>query len=90
MAKLQLTMLRNAAALLRPGGAVVYSVCSLMPEEGHEVVKRFFADNPQYQIDPHPPARAQIADLLRDDGTLLTRPDRSGLDGFFAARIVHR
>ena len=90
MAKLQLTMLRSAAALLRPGGAMVYSVCSLMPEEGHDVVARFLADNPQFEIDSHPPAPAQIADLIRNDGTLLTRPDRSGLDGFFAARITRR
>jgi 16S rRNA (cytosine967-C5)-methyltransferase len=90
MAKLQLTMLRNAAALLRPGGAMVYSVCSLMPEEGRDVVARFRADNPQFQIDAHPPARASISDLMPEDGTLLTRPDRGGLDGFFAARIVRR
>ena len=38
----------------------------------------------------HPPPHEQIADLLSDDGTLLTRPDRSGLDGFFAARILRR
>jgi 16S rRNA (cytosine967-C5)-methyltransferase len=90
MAALQLAMLRNAAALLRPGGAIVYSVCSLMPEEGAAVVADFLAENPQYQIDAHPPAHQQIADLLREDGTLLTRPDHSGLDGFFAARILRR
>jgi 16S rRNA (cytosine967-C5)-methyltransferase len=90
MARLQLAMLRNAAVLLRPGGALVYSVCSLMPEEGPSVVAQFLAENPQYQIDPHPPGREGLADLLRDDGTLLTRPDRSGLDGFFVARIARR
>ncbi len=90
MATLQLAMLRNAAALLRPGGAMVYSVCSLMPEEGQGVVAEFLAKNPAYEIDAHPPAHTQLADLFREDGTLLTRPDRSGLDGFFAARIVRR
>jgi 16S rRNA (cytosine967-C5)-methyltransferase len=90
MAVLQLAMLRNAAALLSPGGAVVYSVCSLMPEEGRGVVAQFLAESPRYQIDARPAAHKQIADLLREDGTLLTRPDRSGLDGFFAARIVRR
>lgn len=90
MALLQLRMLRNAAALLRPGGAMVYSVCSLMPEEGQGVGAQFLAENPQYEIDAHPTAHEQIADLLREDGTLLTRPDHSGLDGFFAARILRR
>ncbi len=90
MAVLQRAMLRNAAALLRPGGAMVYSVCSLMPEEGQGVVAEFLAKNPHYEIDAHPPAPAQLADLLRNDGTLLTRPDCSGLDGFFVARIARR
>jgi 16S rRNA (cytosine967-C5)-methyltransferase len=90
MAKLQLAMLHNAAALLRHGGAMVYSVCSLMPEEGEGVVAQFLAESPQYQIDARPPAHDEIADLLRDDGAMLTRPDRSGLDGFFAARIMRR
>lgn len=90
MAVLQLAMLRNAAMLLCPGGAIVYSVCSLMPEEGDAVVAQFLAENPQYEIDPHPPAHEHITDLLREDGTLLTRPDQSGLDGFFAARMVRR
>ncbi len=90
MAMLQLAMLRNAAALLRTGGALVYSVCSLMPEEGRSVVAGFLAENRQYEIEVNPPRREGLADLLRDDGTMLTRPDRSGLDGFFAARIVRR
>ncbi len=76
LATLQLAMLRNAAALLRHGGAIIYSVCSLMPEEGKDVVANFLTEHPQYDIDT--------------DGTLLTRPDRSALDGFFAARIVRR
>jgi len=76
LATLQLAMLRNAAALVRRGGAIVYSVCSLMPDEGTDVVAKFLAEHPQYGID--------------NDGTLLTRPDRDGLDGFFAARIVRR
>ena len=90
MAVLQLAMLRNSAALLRPGGAMVYSVCSLMPEEGPGIVAQFLAENPQYEIDTHLSAHKQIADLLREDGTMLTRPDHFGLDGFFAARIVRR
>ena len=76
LATLQLAMLRNAASLVRPRGAIVYSVCSLMPEEGKDVVAKFLADNQQYEIDT--------------DGTLQTRPDRDGLDGFFAVRIVRR
>jgi len=90
MAALQLAMLTNAAALLRPGGAIVYSVCSLMREEGPDVVAQFIASHPDYAIDPRPPLYDKLHDLIGDDGTMLTRPDRGGLDGFFAARVVRR
>ncbi|HVN29708.1 MAG TPA: 16S rRNA (cytosine(967)-C(5))-methyltransferase RsmB [Candidatus Binataceae bacterium] len=88
MATLQLSMLRKAAALLRPGGAMVYSVCSLMHEEGAGVTRQFVAENPQYRIDSRPSAREELGDFIRDDGTMLMRPDRGGLDGFFAARVI--
>ena len=90
MAALQLAMLRNAAALLRPGGAMVYSVCSLMREEGAGVIDEFLASESRYQIDTRPPNFDQLADLIREDGAILTRPDLGGLDGFFAARILMR
>jgi len=88
MAQLQSAMLANAAALVRPGGALVYSVCSLAPEEGEGVVRRFLETNRDFRIDPHFPGREVIEDLLDDRGQMRTRPDRGGLDGFFAARLV--
>jgi 16S rRNA (cytosine967-C5)-methyltransferase len=90
MAPLQLAMLRNAAALLRPGGALVYSVCSLMREEGAGMIDEFLASDSRYQIDTHPPNCDQLAGIIREDGTMQTRPDLGGLDGFFAARILMR
>ncbi len=93
LAAVQLAMLRNAAALVRPGGAIVYSVCSFAPEEGEAVVRRFIAQRPNFAIDrawldpDANPVACVFAGLIDTDGCMRTRPDRDGLDGFFAARL---
>jgi 16S rRNA (cytosine967-C5)-methyltransferase len=90
MAVLQSAMLAGAAALVRPGGAIVYSVCSLMREEGPDVIADFLGQHREFTLDAHPPGSQQLGDLTRGDGTMLTRPDAGGLDGFFAARMIRR
>jgi len=90
MAVLQARMLDHAAALVRPRGAIVYSVCSLAPDEGSEVVTGFLARHPEFALDSAPALRERFGDLIDRDGCLRTRPDRGGLDGFFAARMIRR
>lgn len=88
MAALQRRMLENAAALVRPGGAIVYAVCSLAPDEGSGVVGDFLAAHPEFAREP--PPCPELAPWLGDDGALATSPERGGLDGFFAARMRRR
>lgn len=90
IAVLQSAMLANVAALVRRGGAIVYSACSLCPEEGPEVVANFLASHPEFAVDMRPPAYEQLRDLIRADGSILMRPDRGGYDGFFASRMIRR
>ncbi len=91
MSQLQARMLANAAALVRPGGALVYSVCSIAPEEGERVVGEFLLNRTEFSLAPPPPEiAAALTDLIDADGFMRTRPDRGSLDGFFAARIVRR
>jgi 16S rRNA (cytosine967-C5)-methyltransferase len=77
----QRRMLRTATSLVRPGGVLVYSVCSLEPEEGPDAVRDLLAADPSLEPLPAPPWAAPFA-----DGPFLTRlPERDGGDGFFAA-----
>jgi 16S rRNA (cytosine967-C5)-methyltransferase len=90
MAALQSRMLEHAAALVGRGGAIVYSVCSIAPEEGDGVVDRFLATHGDFAIDRSIAAGAVLKDVVDARGFMRTRPDIGGLDGFFAARMIRR
>lgn len=96
LADLQLRMLTHAVTLLKPGGSIVFSNCSLDPSEGEEMLQIFLAATPQVTLDPIRPGEFSFCDdFLTEDGTLRTTPaglkmetpELSGLDGFFAARL---
>ncbi len=88
MAALQSAMLKNAASIVRRGGVLVYAVCSFAPEEGSGVVTEFLGSHPEFALDRNPPVMPLLPAAFDRDGMMLTRPDRDGLDGFFAARLV--
>ena len=85
MAALQKSILRAAAKVVRVGGLLVYSTCSLEPEENDEQVERFLAANPSWKLEP-PPAGA-VPEEVMDDDRLRVLPQRHGTDGAFAARL---
>jgi 16S rRNA (cytosine967-C5)-methyltransferase len=86
------TLLRAAAALLRPGGRLVYAVCSLQPEEGAPRIAAAIARG-GLRHDPFAPGElADLPEARTPDGFLRTHPglwpDLGGMDGFFAARLI--
>ena len=86
-ARMQTRMLRQAAGLVAPGGRLVYATCSSEPEENEEVVDNWLRSDPRFR---RAHRAALIADgvpaaLLDGKGQLQTRPDRHGLEAFFAA-----
>ena len=85
MSALQKTIIRAAEKVVRPGGLLIYSTCSLEPEENDEQIDSFLADNPSWALEP-PPEGSVAPDLL-DDGRLRILPQRHGTDGAFAARL---
>jgi 16S rRNA (cytosine967-C5)-methyltransferase len=81
----QLELLTAGARRVRPGGVLVYSVCSFEPEETTAVVERFLAAEPGFRIEP---AGAWLpADVVDERGFLCVLPHRHGCDGAFAARF---
>ena len=75
---------------VKPGGLLVYSVCTLTPEECDEQVDRFVSSHRDFRLE-RPPAgwalAAAEADCLDEQGRLRTLPHRTGTDGFFAVRL---
>ncbi|MGE5177448.1 MAG: 16S rRNA (cytosine(967)-C(5))-methyltransferase RsmB [Hyphomicrobiales bacterium] len=88
MVALQAPILDAAAGLVRPGGTLVYSVCSLEPEETDEIVQSFLSRHGGFALDD---ARPFLPEAFRgEDGRLRALPHRQGTDGVFAARLVRR
>jgi 16S rRNA (cytosine967-C5)-methyltransferase len=92
MTEIQDKLLGAALAMLRPGGRLIYAVCSLQPEEG---APRIAAAVAQWGVMHDPFTREELAALpeaLTPDGFLRTHPglwpDLGGMDGFFAARLI--
>ena len=90
MAAFQAELLLHVADWVRPGGSLVYAVCSLEPEEGEVQIDAFLAERPDYRIEP----AVQVVDGVAPDkkGRLRILPgmieDKGGLDGFFAVHLV--
>ncbi|NIM01611.1 MAG: 16S rRNA (cytosine(967)-C(5))-methyltransferase RsmB [Acidobacteria bacterium] len=79
-------LLERAAGLLAEGGRLVYSVCSMEPEEGERVIASFLDRNPVFSaVDPSGELPEPARRFVGADGYLRTDPGRDGLDGFFAA-----
>jgi len=85
MSAVQREILASAAQLVRAGGLLVYSTCSLEPEENDEQVSRFLATHPGW-VEEAPPAGSVPVETL-DGARLRVLPQRDGTDGAFAARL---
>jgi 16S rRNA (cytosine967-C5)-methyltransferase len=72
MRKQQLEITRSAAGLLKPGGTLVYSTCSLEPEENEQAVQQFLGEFPNWR-------------LLEQK---YIRPFEDHFDGAFAAKLL--
>jgi 16S rRNA (cytosine967-C5)-methyltransferase len=95
LTKLQTRLLDNAAALLKPGGLLVYSTCSLEPEEGEQQIAALLGRRGDLERVPVNAEEAGDSRAVTENGELRTLPfyfrhedpRLSGCDGFFASRL---
>lgn len=94
MAALQEQLLDRAAGWVRPGGTLVYSTCSLEPEEGEAQLARFLDAHRDFALRPVRADELPAGIAPRPDGTVRLLPgmlaEQGGLDGFFIARFERR
>ena len=83
----QQRILAAAAALVKPGGRLVYATCSLLREESEAVVDAFRASHAEFAVAPAGEilARRHVALEQAADGSLRLLPHKHGTDGFYAA-----
>jgi 16S rRNA (cytosine967-C5)-methyltransferase len=90
LAALQRELLDGVAPLVRPGGLLVYAVCTLTHDENEAVVDWFRRAHPRFTLEDAARDGGAPAPLVTPAGCLRTLPHRDGLDGFFAARLRAR
>lgn len=79
---IQQAILENACRYVRPGGTLVYSTCTVFPEENEENVGRFLANHPEFTLAPF-----SVGALSVPQGYLTLLPDTHPTDGFFIAKL---
>ena len=90
LAQKQLSILRAAARLVKPGGRLVYATCSVLRAENEEVVERFAAAHPDFDSLSCGELLAAQRIPVEAGGQLRLWPHRHGTDGFFAAALERR
>ncbi len=87
LVELQKDIIGNAVRFLKSGGALVYSTCTIEPEENIEVVRWLMEQNPELELDP---AEKYLPADVCKDGVMQTFPHLHNTDGAFAARLVKK
>jgi 16S rRNA (cytosine967-C5)-methyltransferase len=81
--EIQLAILENCAKYVKRGGVLVYSTCTVLPEENEENVARFLERHPDFS-----PVDFTVGDIKSEGGRLCLSPDIHGTDGFFVAKFI--
>jgi 16S rRNA (cytosine967-C5)-methyltransferase len=85
LTKLQLSILKRAAAYVRKGGVIVYSTCSIFKEENMDIVYAFLEFDPDFIIEPS--SDVLIEPFRNQDGSYSVIPGVHGHEGAFAVRL---
>ena len=83
----QLALLEKGAGMVKPGGVLVYSTCTIEPEENEDVVAAFCSRHPGFRPDSPGGWPEELAGVMDGAGRIATLPPVHGVDGSFAARF---
>jgi 16S rRNA (cytosine967-C5)-methyltransferase len=86
ISELQYGLLVKAATLLKPGGVLVYSTCSIEPEENFDIVKKFLDNHPGFKL--RDASQVLPKELADENNCIQTLPHVHHMDGAFAAKLV--
>ena len=82
---IQLEILKNVSKYLKSGGTLVYSTCTILPEENEKNILRFLKDNGDFSLVPF-----SVGGISAKDGMITLLPHKHGTDGFFIAKLTRK
>jgi len=86
LTNIQTRLINNAANLVKVGGVLVYSTCTIEPEENFDIIKKFLEEHPNFElVKSHPNIHP---DLIDENGCISTFPNVHEMDGSFAAKLI--
>ena len=83
--EIQLAILENCSRYVKRGGMLVYSTCTVLPEENEENVSKFLSAHPEFE-----PCDFEVGDVRSESGMLSLSPDTHGTDGFFVSKFIRK
>ena len=86
---IQLAILKNAANYLKRGGTLVYSTCTVFPEENEQNIRRFLAEREDFTLCPFSVGSGDNT-LTCPEGYITLSPAKHGTDGFFIAKMKRK
>ena len=87
-ATMQIGLLKNAASILAPDGAMVYSTCSVLKGENENIIAQFLKETPEFEVTV--PETFKLKDVIGEDNFLRTYPGLKYLDNIFAAHLTRK
>lgn len=83
--EIQLDILRNASRYVKVGGTLIYSTCTVIPEENELNIEKFLRENPDFE-----PSDFAFGDIRSRNGYITLHPDTHGTDGFFVCKMIRK
>ena len=83
--KIQYDILSNACRYLKKGGTLIYSTCTLFPEENENNVRTFLSQHPDFALLPW-----SVGSISADNGMITLLPHVHSTDGFFIAKLIRK
>ena len=81
--EIQLDILENVSNYLKVGGTLVYSTCTVLPEENEQIIKKFLDNHKNFALVPF-----SVGELEVKEGMITLLPHIHNTDGFFIAKLI--
>ena len=83
--KIQRDILNNACRYLKSGGTLIYSTCTILPEENEKNIEQFLSSHPDFTLEPW-----KIGNIVAESGMITLLPHIHKTDGFFIAKLKRK